>query len=356
MALIKPHFQKGSFIIVLGIETSCDETGVGLYASDTGLLAHVLHSQAALHAEYGGVVPELASRDHLQRITPLTELCLKKAKTALADINAIAYTAGPGLAGTLLVGATYAQALALALNIPAIGVHHLEAHLVAPFLGEPHPDYPFVCLLVSGGHTMLIKVESFGCYTLLGETIDDAAGEAFDKAAQVLGLGYPGGPKLAKMAEQGNPIISLPRPLRHEGLDFSFSGLKTAFVLEAQKNPSAIADLAASLEEAIVDILTIKAQKALEITKLHRLVVAGGVSANRALRERLKTVLPSVEIFFPALEFCTDNGAMVAILGAMALGSKRPPSRFGVYPRWPLTEPVFPAVDESLQVAAVSID
>lgn len=343
-------------MIVLGIESSCDETGIAVYASGHGLLAHVLHSQAALHAEYGGVVPELASRDHLRRITPLTELCLKKAKTALADINAIAYTAGPGLAGTLLVGATYAQALALALNIPAIGVHHLEAHLVAPFLGEPSPDYPFVCLLVSGGHTMLIKVESFGCYTLLGETIDDAAGEAFDKAAQVLGLGYPGGPALAKMAEQGNPIIPLPRPLCHEGLDFSFSGLKTAFVLEAQKNLWTVADLAASLEEAIVDILTIKVKRALAMTKLARLVVAGGVSANRKLRQRLQVSLPGIEIFFPALQFCTDNGAMVALLGAMALGSKRPPSKFGVYPRWPLTEPVFPAVDDALQVVAMPVN
>jgi N6-L-threonylcarbamoyladenine synthase len=343
-------------MIVLGIESSCDETGIAIYASEHGLLTHTLHSQAALHADYGGVVPELASRDHLQRMTPLTKECLEKAGMNLHDLDAIAYTAGPGLAGTLLIGATFAHGLALALNIPAIGVHHLEAHLVAPFLSQPTPNYPFVCLLVSGGHTMLVEVQAFGHYTLLGETIDDAAGEAFDKAAQILGLGYPGGPQLAKMAEQGNPVINLPRPLCHEGLDFSFSGLKTAFVLEAQKNTWAVADLAASLEEAIVDILTIKAQRALVATKFSQLVVAGGVSANRKLRQRLQASLPGIEIFFPALQFCTDNGAMVALLGVMALQAKRSPSKFGVYPRWPLTEPVFPALDHALQVATMPVN
>ena len=332
-------------MLVLGIETSCDETGIALYDTDRGLLAHALHTQVALHADYGGVVPELASRDHIRRVLPLTRQVLAQAQATLAELDAVAYTAGPGLAGALLVGAGIGASLAHALGKPAIGVHHLEGHLLSPLLADPAPPFPFVALLVSGGHTQLMRVGGVGDYTLLGETVDDAAGEAFDKSAKLLGLGYPGGPAIAALAESGRAgRYTLPRPmLRSDNLDFSFSGLKTA-VLTAVRNqtPDAQgrADLAAELQAAIADVLVTKALAALEQTGLERLVVAGGVGANRLLREQLTASAKrrGYTVYYPPLEFCTDNGAMIAFAGALRLqkGLCETAPGFTVRPRWDL--------------------
>ena len=333
---------------ILGIETSCDETGVALYDGRHGLLGHALYSQARLHAEYGGVVPELASRDHVRRLLPLTRGLLEQSGCRLEQLTAVAYTEGPGLAGALLVGAATAHGLAYALGVPALGVHHLEAHLLSPLLSRPAPAFPFVALLVSGGHTQLMRVAGVGEYELLGETLDDAAGEAFDKTAKLLGLGYPGGPALARLAASGTPgRFSLPRPMIASGnLDFSFSGLKTA-VLTAVKGralgEAARADLAAEIQAAIVEVLAAKALAALAHAGLRQLVVAGGVGANLALRARLATGAPGcgARVFYPELEFCTDNGAMIAFAAALRLDSRitNHESRSGAFtvrPRWNL--------------------
>ncbi|MDP2834935.1 MAG: tRNA (adenosine(37)-N6)-threonylcarbamoyltransferase complex transferase subunit TsaD [Pseudomonadota bacterium] len=331
-------------MLVLGVESSCDETGLALFDTERGLLTHAVHSQVAMHAEYGGVVPELASRDHIRRVIPLTRRVLAEAGLALSDLDAIAYTQGPGLAGALLVGAGYANALALALGIPSIGVHHLEGHLLSPLLATPRPDFPFVALLVSGGHTQLMRVDGVGRYQLLGETVDDAAGEAFDKTAQLLGLDYPGGPALAKLAEGGEPYrFKLPRPMLHSGdLDFSFSGLKTAVLtLVRKEGEAARVDIAAAFQAAAVDVLAGKSLKALRETGLHTLVVAGGVGANRALRARLdaEAKQQGFAVFYPPLALCTDNGAMIAYAGALRLAHGVPADgRFTVRPRWELGE------------------
>lgn len=339
-------------MIILGFESSCDETGVALVCTERGLLAHTLHSQVSMHAAYGGVVPELASRDHVRRVVPLTRQVLEQAGLSLHEVNAIAYTAGPGLAGALLVGASVAQSMAWSLDLPAIPIHHLEGHLLSPRLATPCPEFPFVALLVSGGHTQLLRVDDVGQYTLLGETLDDAAGEAFDKTAKLLGLGYPGGPALAKLAEQGDATrIALPRPMLHSHtLDFSFSGLKTAVLTrlkEAERQGHADAqmraDLAAATELAIVEVLVAKAATALEQTGLTRLVVAGGVGANRSLRELLAKRLSKrkAEVFFPPLDLCTDNGAMIAFAAAQRVQRGLADLTgqghgFDVHPRWEL--------------------
>ena len=334
-------------LITLGIESSCDETGVALYQMGRGLLSHALHTQIAMHSEYGGVVPELASRDHVQRVIPLVRQILQEADITLSQIDAIAYTQGPGLGGALLVGASVANALAFALDIPTIGIHHLEGHLLSPLLSDPAPEFPFVALLVSGGHTQLMRVDGVGRYELLGETVDDAAGEAFDKSAKLLGLGYPGGPALAKLAASGRPgLYKLPRPMLHSGnLDFSFSGLKTAvltLVRQSDNEAQTRADIAYATQEAIVDVLSHKARAALAQTGLTQLVVAGGVGANSLLRERLTRNIEKRggRVFYPDMEFCTDNGAMIAFAGALRLaegqGSKA--YRFDVKPRWNLQE------------------
>jgi N6-L-threonylcarbamoyladenine synthase len=333
-------------MIVLGIETSCDETGIALYDTEKGLLAHALHSQIKMHAEYGGVVPELASRDHIRRVLPLTEKVLRDTGLTLQSIDAIAYTQGPGLAGALLVGTSIAEALAFSLNIPAIGVHHLEGHLLAPLLEENPPAFPFVALLVSGGHTQLMRVSGIGQYELLGDTLDDAAGEAFDKTAKLLGLEYPGGPAVSKLAEQGKAgRYKLPRPMRNSGnLDFSFSGLKTAVltaVNEATMDDAAKADLARAFQDAVVDVLAAKCVTALEQTGLERLIVSGGVGANKQLRAALDAAAQknNFEVSYPRLEFCTDNGAMIAFAGAMRLKNSQPGNHaFTVRPRWDLAE------------------
>ena len=333
--------------LILGIESSCDETGVALYHTERGLLAHTLHSQIALHNEYGGVVPELASRDHVRHALPLLRSALQQAGCNLRDIDAVAYTQGPGLSGALLVGAGIACALAYTLQIPTIGVHHLEGHLLSPLLSDPAPEFPFVALLVSGGHTQLMRVDGVGSYALLGESLDDAAGEAFDKSAKLLGLDYPGGALLAKLAQNGTPgRFKLPRPMLHSGdLNFSFSGLKTAVLLAVQQNPDVPqtrADIAHAAQEAIVEVLVRKAQSALEQTGLTQLVVAGGVGANQLLRSRLNTAVGKRggKVFYPDLEFCTDNGAMIAFAGAMRLRHEagRHDYRFNVKPRWDLQE------------------
>ena len=336
---------------VLGIETSCDETGVAVYDTERGLLAHQLHSQVAMHQNYGGVVPELASRDHVRRVVPLTIGVLAEAGLTLADLDGIAYTRGPGLAGALLVGASVASALAYSLHKPAIGVHHLEGHLLSPLLSDPRPAFPFVALLVSGGHSQLFEVAGVGRYRLLGDTQDDAAGEAFDKTAKLLGLPYPGGPALAALAEKGAPgAVKLPRPMQHSGdLDFSFSGLKTAVLTLARREagdtpPSALpearkADIAREFETAIVDVLSAKAIAALDATGLRTLVVAGGVGANRTLRARLvrATQAKGGAVFFPDLAYCTDNGAMIALVGALRLSEGRSDDYgFSIKPRWEL--------------------
>jgi len=337
-------------MLVLGIETSCDESGVALYDPDRGLLGHLLHSQVAVHAEYGGVVPELASRDHVRRVLPLTRELLRRTGARLEDLDGVAYTQGPGLAGALLVGASIAHGLAYARGIPAIGLHHLEGHLLSARLAAPAPDFPFVALLVSGGHTQLMRVAGVGDYELLGETVDDAAGEAFDKTAKLLGLGYPGGPALAKLAETGTPgRVKLPRPMLGSGdLNFSFSGLKTAVLtLLSRRVPDAAmrADIAAEIQAAIVDVLAAKAVAAVEHAGLRRLVVAGGVGANRLLRARISALARKngFEVYYPPLEFCTDNGAMIAYAGALRLAANRlagvrPQAGFSVRPRWDLEE------------------
>ena len=339
--------------LVLGIESSCDETGVALVRTrEHGvpeLLAHALHTQVAMHADYGGVVPELASRDHIRRVIPLANHVLAQAGQALAAIDVIAYTRGPGLAGALLVGAGVACALGAALGKPVLGVHHLEGHLLSPFLSADPPEFPFVALLVSGGHTQLMRVDGVGRYQLLGETIDDAAGEAFDKSAKLLGLGYPGGPALARLAEFGDATaFALPRPLLHSGdLDFSFAGLKTAVLTQAKKFEGAPceqmrADLAASTQAAIVEVLVKKSLAALKATGLKRLVVAGGVGANARLRAALNAACAQrgVRVHYPELHLCTDNGAMIALAAAMRVqaGIEAPNTdyAFDVKPRWPL--------------------
>jgi N6-L-threonylcarbamoyladenine synthase len=334
-------------LITLGIESSCDETGIALYKMGHGLLAHALHTQIAMHSEYGGVVPELASREHVLRITPLLRQVMQSANVNFNQLDAIAYTQGPGLGGALLVGASVANALAYALNIPTIGIHHLEGHLLSPLLSDPAPDFPFVALLVSGGHTQLMRVDGVGCYALLGETVDDAAGEAFDKSAKLLGLDYPGGALLAKLAISGRPgIYKLPRPMLHSGnLDFSFSGLKTAVLTLVKQNEmidQTRADIAHATQEAIVDVLVHKARAALAQTGLSRLVVAGGVGANQLLRKRLSDEIGrrGGSVFYPDLEFCTDNGAMIAFAGALRLAKQQGNKdyRFNVKPRWNLQE------------------
>jgi N6-L-threonylcarbamoyladenine synthase len=335
---------------ILGIETSCDETGVALYATDAGLLAQALHSQVAMHEHYGGVVPELASRDHIRRVLPLTQQVLDEAGLDLDAIDAIAYTEGPGLAGALLVGGAVAHALGYALRRPTIGIHHLEGHLLSPLLSADRPEFPFVALLVSGGHTQLLRVDGIGRYLLLGESVDDAAGEAFDKSAKLLGLGYPGGPAIARLAELGRPgRFDLPRPKLHSGdLDFSFSGLKTAVATRVARglpDDQARADLACEVQAAIVDVLVAKSCAAVRASGLDTLVVAGGVSANRRLRERLavEQATRGLRVHFPEPALCTDNGAMIAFAGAlrlqaMAAAGEPLPSAgpFDVRPRWPL--------------------
>ena len=336
---------------ILGIETSCDETGVAIYDSEQGIIGDALYSQVELHAEYGGVVPELASRDHVRKTIPLVKEVLKQANCTKDDIDAIAYTKGPGLIGALFVGVGVGRSLAYAWGIPAIGVHHMEGHLLAPMLEDDKPDFPFVALLVSGGHTLLVDVQELGQYQILGESIDDAAGEAFDKTAKIMGLGYPGGPALAKLAEKGQAgIYKLPRPITDRpGLDFSFSGLKTAVANlynDSDKSEQSMADIAYAFQEAVVDTIFIKCRRALEQTGHKRLVVAGGVSANVALRAKLTDLLESKggKAYYPRPKFCTDNGAMIAYAGycrhqAILNGQdqfEEPAVR--AKPRWPIVE------------------
>ncbi|WP_446470459.1 tRNA (adenosine(37)-N6)-threonylcarbamoyltransferase complex transferase subunit TsaD [Xenorhabdus stockiae] len=337
---------------VLGIETSCDETGIAIYDDKSGLLANQLYSQVKLHADYGGVVPELASRDHIRKTVPLIQAALKEAGLTSKDIDAIAYTAGPGLVGALMVGATIGRSLAFAWDVPAIPVHHMEGHLLAPMLEENKPEFPFVALLVSGGHTQLISVTGIGEYTLLGESIDDAAGEAFDKTAKLLGLDYPGGPVLSRIAQQGKAgRFVFPRPMTDRpGLDFSFSGLKTFAAntirnhiagCDVEQDEQTRADIAHAFEEAVVDTLVIKCKRALEQTGFKRLVMAGGVSANRTLRIRMQNMAEKLhgEVFYARPEFCTDNGAMIAFAGMIRLASGTK-NNLGVTvkARWPLSE------------------
>jgi len=334
-------------VIVLGVETSCDETGVALIDSDRGVLADALHSQVDMHRAYGGVVPELASRDHVRRLLPLVERVLTDARVSLPQIDAIAVTAGPGLVGALLVGASFGHALGFALGRPVIDVHHMEGHLLSPLLAEPKPEFPFVALLVSGGHTQLLRVDGFRRYQLLGETMDDAVGEAFDKTAQLLGLDYPGGPAVSRLADYGVPgAFSFPRPMLHSrDLNFSFSGLKTA-VLTASRNAGNLceqvrADIARAFVDAVIEVLVRKAFAALRQTGLRRLVVAGGVGANRQLRESLGTEAQQngVALHFPPPQLCTDNGAMIAMAGLARLRGEvvtTPPLSYSVRPRWPL--------------------
>ena len=335
---------------VLGLETSCDETAAAVYDTESGLLGHALYSQVELHAEFGGVVPELASRDHIRKLSPLIREALAQAGSTADDIDGVAYTAGPGLVGALLVGASLGRSLAWAWDVPALGVHHLEGHLLAPMLEDDRPEFPFVALLVSGGHTQLMRVDGIGSYELLGETIDDAAGEAFDKTAKLMGLPYPGGAILAKLAESGRPgQYRFPRPMtqgkkgRGPGLDFSFSGLKTAVALALQKlgepDEQQKADIARSFEDAVVDTLVIKVKLALEATGLDQLVVAGGVGANRQLRERLRAFLDERggRVYYPRTEFCTDNAAMIAYAGAQRLvRGEHSELVIDATPRWPL--------------------
>ena len=335
-------------MLILGIESSCDETGVALYdAAESRLLAHALHSQILMHQDYGGVVPELASRDHIRRTVPLLRKVLQESGRSLNELAAIAYTQGPGLAGALLVGASFAEGLAAALGIPVLPVHHLEGHLLSPLLSSRPPTFPFVAVLVSGGHSQLMRVSGVGQYELLGETLDDAAGEAFDKTAKLLGLPYPGGAALSELATQGRPeAVKLPRPMLHSGdFDFSFSGLKTAVLTRVREigEPDAQqrADIAHGFQQAIVEVLVRKALRAVRDSGLRRLVVAGGVGANRELRRQLDAgaAKAKIEVFYPELEFCTDNGAMIALVGGLryrAGQSLKPAGAFAVKPRWPL--------------------
>jgi N6-L-threonylcarbamoyladenine synthase len=333
-------------MLILGIETSCDETGIALYDSNKGLLGHTLHSQIDLHAEYGGVVPELASRDHIRYIIPLINQLLNKTSIKKEAINAIAYTAGPGLSGALLVGSTVGESLSFALGIPSIPVHHLEGHLLAPMLEDTKPVFPFLALLVSGGHTQIIHVKHIGQYDIVGDTLDDAAGEAFDKTAQLLGLGYPGGAALSKLAESGKPKYNLPKPMLHsKDFDFSFSGLKTAVLTLVKKQPELTdtikANIAASFQESITEVLIYKTIKAMDSLNLNQIVVSGGVGANKQLREKLtnSSQKNNFQLFFPSLEFCTDNGAMIALAGYLRHSlSEKKDYRFTVMPRWRLTE------------------
>jgi tRNA N6-adenosine threonylcarbamoyltransferase len=332
-------------MLILGIESSCDETGVALYDTGHGLRAHALYSQVAMHRDYGGVVPELASRDHIRRVVPLLRQVLAEAGSSLGEISGIAYTKGPGLAGALLVGAGVARSLAYALGIPAIGVHHLEGHLLSPLLSDPQPQFPFVALLVSGGHTQLMFVQKVGAYIMLGETLDDAAGEAFDKTAQLLGLDYPGGPALSELADRGDPFrFKLPRPMLNSGdLTFSFSGLKTAVLTLRNKHPMDTdrADIAAAFQAAMVEVLVSKSIRALKQVEASQLVVAGGVGANRQLRVALQgeTAKVGAQVFFPPLDLCTDNGAMIAYAGAQHMHQGEVgPASFAVNPRWDLAE------------------
>lgn len=335
-------------MLVFGIESSCDETGVALYDTHAGLIAHELHTQMALHAEYGGVVPELASRDHIRRLVPLTAACLKSARKHYADIDAVAYTQGPGLGGALLAGASFANALAFALRKPVIPVHHLEGHLLSPLLGDERPEFPFVALLVSGGHSQLMAVRGIGDYTLLGESVDDAAGEAFDKTAKLLGLPYPGGAKLAELAKMGRDgAFDFPRPMLHSGdLNMSFSGLKTAVLNAVNKvkaehggtiDSQTRNDICRAFQDAVADVLSAKAALALRQTGFNRLVVAGGVGANWRLRQQLGC-LKNTHSYFPPLELCTDNGAMIAYAGAMHAQQAQAAAGFSVKPRWPLSD------------------
>ena len=335
-------------MLILGLETSCDETGVALYDTEKGLLAEALHSQVDLHAVYGGVVPEIASRDHQRRLLPLIRGVLDEAGTERPD--AIAYTAGPGLVGALMVGAGMANGLGLAWKCPVIAVHHMEGHLVAPMLDDEAPDFPFLALLVSGGHSLLVWVEALGAYTVLGSTLDDAVGEAFDKTAKLLGLGYPGGPALARLAEDGNEdAFDLPRPMQNRpGFDFSFSGLKTAVMLKVRECEAAgtleesRADIAASFQRAVVESLIGRTLKAAADRSAERLVVAGGVGANRLLRHELTRRFPG-RVFYPKLRFCTDNGAMIAVAGALRLADAGEPDIIKATARWPLDSLTLPA-------------
>jgi N6-L-threonylcarbamoyladenine synthase len=348
---------------VLGIETSCDDTGVAIYDSQKGLLAHALHSQIEVHREYGGVVPELAARDHIRKVIPLVDAVLKQADCSSAEIDGVAYTSGPGLAGALLAGSAVAKGLAFAWNVPAVGIHHMEGHMLAPMLEEIAPEFPFIALLVSGGHTMLAEVKGIGQYTILGQTLDDAVGEAFDKTAKILGLGYPGGPEISKTAENGNPQrFKFPRPMvNRPGLDFSYSGLKTFALTTVQKQEAAqsesraqseisaqygnldqqtIADIAYAFQDAAVDVLSIKCRRALQQTGVKRLVVAGGVGANKRLREQLSSMAieEHAEVYYPRIEFCTDNGAMIAFAGAQRMHQASSGLSFEVKPRWSLED------------------
>jgi len=333
-------------MIVLGIETSCDETGVAIYDSDLGLRAHALFSQVEIHAEYGGVVPEIASRDHVRKLLPLINQCLEKAGIARADIDAVAYTAGPGLIGALLVGTATGRSIALALGKPAIAVHHMEGHLLAPMLESDSLTIPFVALLVSGGHSMLVEVRTIGEYRILGETLDDAAGEAFDKTAKLLGLGYPGGPALAKLAVNGDPErFSFPRPMTNRpGLDLSFSGLKTHtrnLWLKSEQDETTQADIAAGFQQAVVDTLVIKCRRAMQHTRAQQLIIAGGVGANLALREALQQAgkKHGWKVSYPRLEFCTDNGAMIAFAGCQRLmAGESTGLELKAFARWPLDQ------------------
>ncbi|APB78781.1 TPA: tRNA (adenosine(37)-N6)-threonylcarbamoyltransferase complex transferase subunit TsaD [Pasteurella multocida] len=336
---------------VLGIETSCDETGVAIYDEEKGLVANQLYTQVALHADYGGVVPELASRDHIRKTAPLIQAALAQANLTPDEIDGIAYTSGPGLVGALLVGSTIARSLAYAWNVPAIGVHHMEGHLLAPMLEDNPPTFPFVALLVSGGHTQLVRVDGVGRYQLLGESIDDAAGEAFDKTAKLLGLDYPGGAALARLAEKGDPKrFKFPRPMTDRpGLDFSFSGLKTfaantlqqAIKEEEELTEQTKADIAYAFQQAVVETLVIKCRRALKETGFNRLVIAGGVSANKQLRQDLAQLMQQLkgEVFYPQPQFCTDNGAMIAYTGFLRLKQgESQPLAIQVKPRWAMTE------------------
>ena len=331
---------------VLGIETSCDETGIAIIDDKQGLLSHELYSQVKLHADYGGVVPELASRDHVRKIVPLVKKALEDANCQASDIDGVAFTQGPGLVGALLVGSSFARSLAYAWDVPAVGVHHMEGHLLAPMLDDPQPEFPFIALLVSGGHTMMVKVQGIGRYDVLGESVDDAAGEAFDKTAKLLGLDYPGGPLLAKLAESGRPgLYKFPRPMTDRpGLDFSFSGLKTFAantIRDAGDDNQSKADIANAFQEAVVDTLAIKCRRALKETGLSRLVIAGGVSANKMLRGQLEEMMNKIggKVYYPRLEFCTDNGAMIAYAGLQRLKAGQTEDLSAkARPRWPLED------------------
>lgn len=330
---------------VLGIETSCDDTGVALYDTEKGLLAHALYSQIKTHKEYGGVVPELAARDHIRKVIPLVDAVLEQAKCDASSVTAIAYTSGPGLAGALLAGSAVAKGLAFSWGVPAVGVHHMEGHMLAPMLEDKAPEFPFIALLVSGGHTLLAEVKAVGEYEILGQTLDDAVGEAFDKTAKILGLGYPGGPIISKVAEQGKPgRFKFPRPmLDRPGMDFSFSGLKT-FALNTVENElldeQTIADIAYAFQDAAVDTLCQKCKRAIQHTGSKRLVVAGGVGANLRLRAELKAMMEKMqgEVFYPRIEFCTDNGAMIAYAGAQRLHQATDDLSFQVKPRWSIED------------------